>query len=80
MLLIGIPFYDGDTINVTDSVGTKLKVHLYGIDAPETEKCNKKTGHVSKPGQPYGKEAYQTLKSKLLRKNVKLDVMAVDQY
>lgn len=40
---------DGDTIHVTDPQGTKVKVRLYGIDAPETEKSNKKTGHVSKP-------------------------------
>lgn len=71
---------DGDTINVTDPMGTKVKVRLYGIDAPETEKSNKKTGRVSKPGQPYGEEAYQALKSKVNRKSVKLDIMAVDQY
>jgi endonuclease YncB( thermonuclease family) len=71
---------DGDTINVTDPLGTKLKVRLYGIDAPETEKSNKKTGRVSKPGQPYGDEAYQALNSKIYRKQVKLEIMAVDQY
>jgi endonuclease YncB( thermonuclease family) len=71
---------DGDTITIQDSKKTKVKVRLYGIDAPETEKSNKKTGHVSKPGQPYGEEAYQALQSKILKKNVKLDVMAVDQY
>ena len=43
----------------------RVKVRLYGIDAPETEKSNKKTGHVSKAGQPYGEEAYQTLYKKL---------------
>lgn len=71
---------DGDTINVTDPLGTKLKVRLYGIDAPETEKSNKKTGRVSKPGQPFGEEAYQALNSKIYRKQVKLEIMAVDQY
>lgn len=71
---------DGDTINVQDSYGTKVKVRLYGIDAPETEKSNKKTGRVSKPGQPYGEEAYQALNSKIYRKQVKLEIMAVDQY
>lgn len=49
---------DGDTLNVTDDLGTKVKVRLYGIDAPETEKTNKKTRRVSKPGQPYGSEAW----------------------
>lgn len=71
---------DGDTIHVTDPQGTKVKVRLYGIDAPETEKSNKKTGHVSKAGQPYGEEAYQALYKKINRKSVKLEVMAVDQY
>jgi endonuclease YncB( thermonuclease family) len=71
---------DGDTIQVQDSLGTKVKVRLYGIDAPETEKSNKKTGRVSKPGQPYGEDAYQTLNSKIYRKQVKLEIMAVDQY
>jgi len=71
---------DGDTINVQDSLGTKVKVRLYGIDAPETEKSNKKTGHISKPGQTYGEEAYQALLSKVYRKNVKLDIMDIDKY
>jgi endonuclease YncB( thermonuclease family) len=71
---------DGDTINIQDSLGTKVKVRLYGIDAPETEKVNKKTGKITKPGQPYGEEAYQSLNSKVYRKQVKLDVMAIDQY
>jgi len=71
---------DGDTINVQDSLGTKVKVRLYGIDAPETEKSNKKTGRISKPGQPYGEEAFQALKSKIYRQQVKLEIMAIDQY
>lgn len=71
---------DGDTIHVTDKLGTKVKVRFYGIDAPETEKSNKKTGHVSKPGQPYGEEAYQALRNKIFRKKVKLDVMDIDKY
>lgn len=71
---------DGDTIQVTDNLGTKVKVRFYGIDAPETEKSNKKTGYVSKPGQPYGEEAYQALKQKVLRQNVRLDVMDIDRY
>ena len=70
---------DGDTIHVM-SGGTKVKVRLYGIDAPETEKSNKKTGKVSKPGQPYGDEAWHALESKVLRKQVRLEVMDVDRY
>jgi len=71
---------DGDTINVTDPLGTKLKIRLYGIDAPETEKSNKKTGRVSKPGQPFGDEAWKALDSKIYRKRVKVDVMDIDRY
>lgn len=71
---------DGDTINVKDDLGTKIKVRLYGIDAPETEKSNKKTGRISKPGQPYGEEAWKALDKKVFRKRVKLDVMDIDRY
>jgi endonuclease YncB( thermonuclease family) len=71
---------DGDTIQVTDSLGTKIKVRFYGIDAPETEKSSKKTGRISKPGQPFGEEASQALKGKVQRKKVRLDVMDIDRY
>lgn len=46
----------------------------------DTEKSNKKTGHASKPGQPYGEEAYQALHSKVYWKNVKLDILDIDKY
>lgn len=64
---------DGDTIQVEDSLGTKLKVRLYGIDAPETEKGNK-------PGQPHGDESYRALQSKVLGQKVRLDVLDIDKY
>ncbi|GLI37558.1 thermonuclease family protein [Geobacter hydrogenophilus] len=70
---------DGDTITV-DSGGTKVKVRLYGIDAPETEKINRKTGVVTKPGQPYGEEAFRALAAKVSNKSVRLEVMAIDKY
>jgi len=71
---------DGDTILVTDTLGTKVKVRLYGIDCPETEKGNKRTGKASKQGQPYGEEAFRALQGKLQRQRVRLDVMDVDRY
>ncbi|BCS51765.1 thermonuclease family protein [Geobacter sp. SVR] len=71
---------DGDTLQVTDPLGTKVKVRLYGVDAPETQKSNKKTGRISKPGQPYGEEAFQALLGKTFRMNVRLDVMDIDRY
>jgi len=71
---------DGDTIQVADNLGTKIKVRFYGIDAPETEKGNKRTGIISKPGQPYGEEAFQALRQKVDRQRVRLDVMDIDRY
>lgn len=71
---------DGDTINVKDDLGTKVKIRLYGIDTPETEKSNKKTGRISKPGQPYGEEAWKALDEKVFHKRVKLEVMDIDRY
>jgi micrococcal nuclease len=71
---------DGDTIHVNDSLGTKIKIRLYGIDAPETEKSNKQTGKVSKPGQPFGEEAFQALNSKIFKKRVKVEVIDIDRY
>jgi endonuclease YncB( thermonuclease family) len=70
---------DGDTIQL-DSHGTILKIRLYGIDAPETEKSNKRTGYISKPGQPYGDEAEKVLRGKIMGQKVRIDVMDIDQY
>jgi micrococcal nuclease len=47
---------DGDTVTATDASGTKLRIRLLGIDAPEI-------AHGSKPGQPFGEEARQYLDS-----------------
>lgn len=71
---------DGDTILVVDRLGTKVKVRLYGIDAPETEKKSRKTGLVSKEGQPYGEEALDALKGKIGGQRVKTEVVDVDRY
>ena len=71
---------DGDTLKLETAEGTKLKIRLYGIDAPEMEKINHRTGTVSKPGQPYGEEAYKALESKMLDSKVRVDIMATDRY
>lgn len=71
---------DGDTIQVLDRLGTKVKVRLYGIDAPETEKRSSKTGRVSKQGQPYGEEAFAALTEKVYGRPVKVEVMDIDRY
>jgi hypothetical protein len=45
---------DGDTVTLITRDGTKLRVRLYGIDAPEMR-------HEKKPGQPFGETAKRAL-------------------
>ena len=71
---------DGDTIHLTTPEQTKLKIRLYGIDAPETDKINNKTGRVNKPGQPYGEESMSALANKIMGKKVKVDILDIDKY
>lgn len=71
---------DGNTFLVRDLEGEKVKVSLYGIDCPETDKVNKKTGGVYRPGQPYGDEALRALMDKIDTKRVRLEVMFVDRH
>ena len=70
---------DGDTVTVVTNEGARLKIRLYGVDAPEVQHMNKRTGIVSKPGQPYGEEAYRALEGKVLHKRVKVQIMDVDR-
>ena len=71
---------DGDTVQVVVRLGTKVKVRLYGIDAPEIEHRNRKTGLVSKEGQPYGQEAFDALRGKIGGQRVRAEVMDIDRY
>ncbi|MDM7987334.1 MAG: thermonuclease family protein [Smithella sp.] len=71
---------DGDTVHLTTPEQTKLKVRLYGIDAPETDKINNKTGRVNIPGQPYGDESMNALANKIMGKKVKVDILDIDKY
>ena len=71
---------DGDTIHVTTLEKTRLTVRLYGMDAPETPKINQRTGHVNKPGQPYGEDSWKALETKIMGKQVRLDIIDIDQY
>lgn len=71
---------DGDSIQVTTPEQTKLKVRLYGIDAPETPKMSQRTGEVNKPGQPYGNESWKALEGKILGKEVRLEILDIDKY
>jgi micrococcal nuclease len=71
---------DGDTIHLTTPEQTLLKVRLYGIDAPETDKINHQTGKVNIPGQPYGEESSKALENKIMDKKVKVDILDIDKY
>ena len=65
--------YDGDTVLLTTREDSRLKVRLYGIDAPETKKPNK-------PGQPYGDISKRTLMYKIMGRRVTVEIMDIDQY
>jgi micrococcal nuclease len=67
--------YTGDTIQVTTPEHTQLRVHLYGIDAPEMEKYDRYTGRVDKPRQPYAKESKEALEGKILGTQVRVDII-----
>jgi endonuclease YncB( thermonuclease family) len=71
---------DGDTIQVTTPKKTKVRVRLYGIDAPEMPKINQRTGRISKQGQPYGQKARKVLEAKILGKQVRMDIIEIDKY
>lgn len=64
---------DGDTVTLITRDGTKLRVRLYGIDAPEVR-------HEKKPAQPFGEEAKRALAGKVFRKEVTLTIQDRDQY
>jgi len=64
---------DGDTVQAITREGTKLKVRLYGIDAPETKK-----GDVL--GEPFSKESMERLAFLIYRKSVKIDIIDIDRY
>lgn len=48
------PISDGDTLTAITDNGTKLRIRLLGIDAPEIP-------HSQNPGQPFGEEARDCL-------------------
>ena len=65
--------YDGDTVLLTTREESRLKVRLYGIDAPETRKPDR-------PGQPYGDIARRTLMYKIMGRRVTAEIVDIDQY
>lgn len=65
--------YDGDTVLLTTREESRLKVRLYGIDAPETRKPDM-------PGQPYGAISRRTLMNKIMGRRVTAEIVEMDQY
>jgi endonuclease YncB( thermonuclease family) len=65
--------YDGDTILLATREESRLKVRLYGIDAPETAKPDS-------PGQPFGAIAKRTLMYKIMGRQVSAEIVDIDQY
>lgn len=65
--------YDGDTVLLTTREESRLKVRLYGIDAPETRKPDK-------PGQPFGDISKRTLMYKIMGRRVTAEIVDIDQY
>jgi len=64
---------DGDTVQAVTPEGTKLKVRLYGIDAPETAK-----GKI--PGEPFGNDARNYLATLVSQKTVRVEIRDIDRY
>jgi endonuclease YncB( thermonuclease family) len=56
---------DGDTLTAETDNGTKLRIRLLGIDAPEVS-------HNGKPGQPFGTEAQDHLVQLVRDKKVRV--------
>jgi len=69
-----VSVYDGDTMTVRGKEGNKIKVRMYGIDAPESSRIG--------GGQPYWKESRESLKDfcKAAGNKVYLQRMDVDRY
>ena len=64
---------DGDSVTALSDNGTKLRIRLLGIDAPEG-------AHGEKPGQPYGDESRDYLDHLIGGKSIRVEVYGRDQY
>ena len=65
--------YDGDTVLLATRENNRLKVRLYGTDAPETVKSGV-------PGQPFGVVSKRTLMYKIMGRQVAAEIMDIDKY
>jgi micrococcal nuclease len=64
---------DGDSVGAVTENGTKLRIRLLGIDAPELP-------HEGKPGQPYAEDARDYLDHLIGGKTIRVDAYGPDQY
>ena len=64
---------DGDTLTAITADGTKLRIRLLGIDAPEI-------AHGKNPGQPFGEAAWDYLDHLTSGKTVRVDAYGPDRY
>jgi micrococcal nuclease len=64
---------DGDTLTVITPNQTKLRIRMFGIDAPETPKGAKF------PGQPYGPEAEAYIERLVDGKRVRVEIYGADR-
>jgi micrococcal nuclease len=64
---------DGDSVTAISVNGTKLRIRLLGVDAPEI-------ANGTKPGQPYGEEARDYLDHLIGGKTIRVDAYGPDQY
>jgi len=62
--------YDGDTILMTTKDQNKLKIRLFGIDAPEP----------GRPEQSYARIARRTLMYKIMGREVTAEIIESDKY
>ncbi len=65
--------YDGDTILLNTREDSRLKVRLYGIDAPETKKPHR-------AGQQYGDISKRALMDRIKGRRVTAEIIEIDQY
>ena len=72
--------WDGNNLTVETRDRKKLNIRLYGIDAPELDKINRKTRRISKPGQPFGIEAKSYLSSMVFGQDVRLEIIDSDKH
>ncbi len=64
---------DGDTLIAETDNGTRLRIRLLGIDAPEVS-------HNGTPGQPFGEEARGRLEELVKGRAVRMEAYGRDRY